>query len=780
MRKIISKIAGLMLGLSLAAGVGFAVGSKKSEPVHAAETVAYTLTPAATTNSGYDKSGSIEIGGVTWNVEGNGTLTPWRLGGKSISSTTRRVYSSGAVSSSDITKVVLTVGTANSVTVNSLKLYVGTSAGGSQTSTVTGTFKASSNITFERPSGADWSNKYFTFAFELTISSTSNKYVQFSGATFYEEFIGSTANVTYNKNNDAATGSTTDSTTYDIGDTVTVLTNNFSLTDYTFDHWNTSANDSGTSYNPNDTFNIDSDITLYAQWTKNVGSDVATSKSFDSTKEYLLKVDYSSSSLYLAGTTDGTIGSNAAWGICTSNESDALRFSLSGSTVTSGRAAVIAESTYNSQTVYVKGLETGSFHLSTSSTSIYLYGDGNVYASSSSSYYIQYNYNNGNGGMRWYNAPNADRPVAYFVEASGPAPVSHTITYMANGGQGSMSPTVGVSPSVASCTFTYDGYAFARWNTQADGEGDDYSVGTIVEDDITLYVIWQEYVAPIEGNVAMEGVTSYSSVTVNGHPALKCGAGSTAGQMKFTLANANITKIKFYVAGWKGDTSKLINLSADGCTVSESSITVTEDSVFTGSSTSFTLSADETTYRFTLVITNPTAGAEILLSAAQSNKNRFIVWGATDLFAESFADEFSSNLTCDASGEDGPSFTSGHDWTTMNSFYNGLDAEEQGKLHDATFTVTGSGTSTVVSATGETSQSVAEAIARYDYIIAKYGTSEYSNFIGRTVNKLAPARIVGESMSSSSSTIVIVVVALTSITSIGVLLVIKRKRSLIK
>lgn len=359
--------------------------------------------------------------------------------------------------------------------------------------------------------------------------------------------------------------------------------------------------------------------------------------------------------------------------------------------------------------------------------------------------------------------------------------VTYTITYLANAtdAEGSMSPTTASSPQVAACSFTRDGYEFARWNTQADGEGDDYAVGASVSEDLTLYVIWQEYVAPIEGNVSMEGVTSYSAVTVNGHPALKCGANSTAGSMKLVLSSASISKIKVYVAGWKGD-AKTINIEASGCTVTEESIIVTEDSAITGSTTAFTLTGVETTYRFVFNVSNATAGAEITLTAAQASKNRFVVWGATDLFAESFADEFSSNLTCDASGEDGPSFTSGHDWTTMNSFYNGLDAEEQGRLHDATFTVSGSGSSTVVTATGDTVQSVAEAMARYDYILAKYGTSEYTNFIGRSVTKLAPARIVDGTISSSSSTIIIVVVALTSITSIGVLLVIKRRRSLVK
>ncbi len=371
--------------------------------------------------------------------------------------------------------------------------------------------------------------------------------------------------------------------------------------------------------------------------------------------------------------------------------------------------------------------------------------------------------------------------ISVTYEGSGSSAESYTITYNSNGGtEGSMTPTVGSNPQVAECGYTKEGYTFARWNTQADGEGDNYEVGASVSEDLTLYAIWQEYVAPIEGNVSMEGVTSASAVTVNGHAGLKCGAGSTAGAMKLVLSSASISKIKVYVAGWKGDTSKTINIETTGCSISEESISVTEDSAITGSSSAFTLNGVETTYRFIFEISNPTAGAEITLTAAQASKNRFVVWGATDLFAESFADEFNSNLTCDATGEDGPSFTSGHDWTTFNSFYNGLDAEEQLKLHDAEFTVTGSGSSTVVTATGETAQSVAEAIAKYDYIIAKYGESNYTNFINRTIVPSTSAPYVQSITASNSSTIVIVVVALTSISSIGVLLVIKRKRSLVK
>lgn len=73
---------------------------------------------------------------------------------------------------------------------------------------------------------------------------------------------------------------------------------------------------------------------------------------------------------------------------------------------------------------------------------------------------------------------------------------------------------------------------------------------------------------------------------------------------------------------------------------------------------------------------------------------------------------------------------------------------------------------------------VEQAMARYDYLTGKYNLN---NFItGRTPMVVAGSQFITPVSNSNSSTIIIVVVALTSITSIGVLLVIKRKRSLVK
>lgn len=73
--------------------------------------------------------------------------------------------------------------------------------------------------------------------------------------------------VTYDKNDNGASGTMSDDDSpYNYNSTVTVLANGFTApTGKAFDHWST-APDGGTTYDPDDTFNITGDVTLYAQW----------------------------------------------------------------------------------------------------------------------------------------------------------------------------------------------------------------------------------------------------------------------------------------------------------------------------------------------------------------------------------------------------------------------------------------------------------------------------------------------------------------------------------
>ena len=157
--------------------------------VWAAEQVAYTLTPAAGSNNSYTGNCDVAISGITWNVTGNASLTPWRIGGKSLSSVNRTVFSKTAMSDA-ITKVELKVGAASSITVNSLKLIVASNSDFStQIDEVSQTFTANSTITFTPTSPTtEWTTgAYYKFVFNVSVSGTSNKFVEFSEAKFYKE-----------------------------------------------------------------------------------------------------------------------------------------------------------------------------------------------------------------------------------------------------------------------------------------------------------------------------------------------------------------------------------------------------------------------------------------------------------------------------------------------------------------------------------------------------------------------------------------------------------------
>jgi hypothetical protein len=186
MKKVFTKIAGLSVGLALAIGVGVAVGSKEAKVAKADDVVTYTLDGTSTGgNNKYDEESEIIQGEKTWKVTGNTTISPWRIGGKSLSGVDRTIYSVDYFEET-ITKVELSVGTASGITVNSLKLEVASDDKFSSiVETVNKTFAASSTITFN--SSEEWTDCYFKITFNVTVSGTSNKYFQVNSVKLYKE-----------------------------------------------------------------------------------------------------------------------------------------------------------------------------------------------------------------------------------------------------------------------------------------------------------------------------------------------------------------------------------------------------------------------------------------------------------------------------------------------------------------------------------------------------------------------------------------------------------------
>ena len=96
-------------------------------------------------------------------------------------------------------------------------------------------------------------------------------------------------------------------------------------------------------------------------------------------------------------------------------------------------------------------------------------------------------------------SPEVDESSAYVAHALWDGPFEYTIDFDANGGAGEMDPmTVPEHAEVAldACTLSFEGKAFAGWNTAADGSGTSYADGASVKDlatageSVTLYAQW--------------------------------------------------------------------------------------------------------------------------------------------------------------------------------------------------------------------------------------------------------------------------------------------------
>ena len=91
----------------------------------------------------------------------------------------------------------------------------------------------------------------------------------------------------------------------------------------------------------------------------------------------------------------------------------------------------------------------------------------------------------------------AEEDATYTAQYSATARVFYTITFNANGGEGSMEPQrfeVGVDTALNTNAFIRENYKFIGWNTAADGGGATYAdEGAILElaGDMTLYAQWQ-------------------------------------------------------------------------------------------------------------------------------------------------------------------------------------------------------------------------------------------------------------------------------------------------
>ena len=149
--------------------------------------LAYTLDGSITDGTnGYATESDIEQDGVTWKVTGNTTIAPWRIGGRSIENENRPLYSTSTIAD-NIVRIEVTHGTAQNIEVNSMTLEVSSDPEFSGATLLEGDFVAEGVTVFNRPSGASWTGMYYRIIYNVTNTTSSNRYLQFIKAEFYKD-----------------------------------------------------------------------------------------------------------------------------------------------------------------------------------------------------------------------------------------------------------------------------------------------------------------------------------------------------------------------------------------------------------------------------------------------------------------------------------------------------------------------------------------------------------------------------------------------------------------
>ena len=144
---------------------------------------------------------------------------------------------------------------------------------------------------------------------------------------------------------------------------------------------------------------------------------------------------------------------------------------------------------------------------------------------------------------------------------------THTVTYSANGGTGSVSSTVvtdtnngNTNVTLAANGFTKTGYTFTGWNTQANGGGVSYTDGSSVSNllsDLTLYAQWtaNTYTVSFDGNGSTSGTTASMQVTY--------------GEAAKALTANGFVRDDYSFAGWNTAADGSGTSYADGAEISD-------------------------------------------------------------------------------------------------------------------------------------------------------------------------------------------------------------------
>ncbi|HPS18790.1 MAG TPA: hypothetical protein PLR04_01490, partial [Bacilli bacterium] len=108
-------------------------------------------------------------------------------------------------------------------------------------------------------------------------------------------------------------------------------------------------------------------------------------------------------------------------------------------------------------------------------------------------------------------------------------------------------------------------------------------------------------------------------------------------------------------------------------------------------------------------------------------------------------------------------------WATLASTYAALTTDEKNALAAGSYL-----TSELQSNVGSALDRASE---RYDYVLAKYGTTNYSNFLSRTVVTLSASSIAGSLYTAgNTATLIVVIVSFGALVATAGYFLLKRKK----
>ena len=334
-----------------------------------------------------------------------------------------------------------------------------------------------------------------------------NSFIINENTTLYAQW---TNTIRYNRNGaDSGTIPVDTLSPYLSGSTVTVLGNTGPLvkTGFVFNGWNTAANGSGSKYDPGNTFIINENTILYAQW--------AITVTYDGNGNTGGTVPVDTLSPYLSGSTVRVLGSetlvktNATFSNWNTKKDGSGTSYFQFNTFTITANIILYAQWISAYTVTYNGNTNTSGSVPIDLSSPYVNNSlvtvlGNTGSLAKTGYFFSGWNTNANGTGLSYspaNTFNINANITLYAQFTSIPVPSYSITYNGNINNGGTVPIDGLSPYISSSTITVlgntgsltkSGYIFTGWNTKSDGTGISYTPSNtfIINANITLYAKW--------------------------------------------------------------------------------------------------------------------------------------------------------------------------------------------------------------------------------------------------------------------------------------------------